>query len=184
MLDADDLAEPHRLATQLAHLRAHPEIGVLGSALTIIDGNDERVGVRDYPCDHAAIVAAMARYNAVAQPSVLARKQVLLDAGGYQYRTFPVNEDYELWSRLASRGVVLANHPERLIRYRVHADGTKAAMLHRMLRATIDVKRLWWLERMDARARVRFYAEHALLGLPASWVLRLFVLTQYRRESH
>lgn len=184
MLDADDLAEPHRLATQLAHLRAHPEIGVLGSALTIIDGNGERVGVRDYPCDHAAIVAAMARYNAVAQPSVLARKQVLLDAGGYQYRTFPVNEDYELWSRLASRGVVLANHPERLIRYRVHADGTKAAMLHRMLRATIDVKRLWWLERMDARARVRFYAEHALLGLPASWVLRLFVMTQYRRESH
>ena len=31
-MDADDLAEPDRLAVQLAHLRAHPEIGVLGTA--------------------------------------------------------------------------------------------------------------------------------------------------------
>jgi len=179
MLDADDIAEPDRLHKQLDYLRAHPDIGVLGSALTIIDSAGTQLGTRAYPLDHDAIIAAMCRYNAIAQPSVMARRSVLEAAGGYQYRTYPVNEDYELWSRLAASGVRFANSPERLLRYRVHPHGTKAAMLRRMLRATIDVKKLWWLDRMDTRARLRFYAEHALLGLPASWVLRLFMMTQY-----
>jgi len=183
MLDADDLAEPRRLATQLEFLRAHPDIDVLGSALTIIDEHGARMGVRSYPLSHTEIITAMARFNAIAQPSVLARKQVLLDAGGYQYREYPVNEDYELWSRLASRGVRFANHPERLVQYRVHSRGTKAAMLHRMLRATIDVKQRWWRDQMDTRARLRFLGEHVLLGFPESWVLRLFVFIQYERES-
>jgi hypothetical protein len=90
-----------------------------------------------------------------------------------------VNEDYELWSRLAARGVRLANHPDPLIKYRVHPTNTKTVMLHHMLRATIDVKRQFWRDRMDVRARARFWGEHLLLGLPAAWVLKLFMMTQY-----
>ena len=183
MLDADDIAEPTRLAKQLEFLRTHPDVGVLGSQLTIIDEDGAQIGTRSYPTEHDAIVRAMARYNSIAQPSVMARRHVLFDAGCYQYRDFPVNEDYELWSRLAARGVRLANHPEALIRYRVHQSGTKAMMLKRMLRATIDVKDKFWREHMDLRARARYWSEHALLALPASVVLRLFVLTQYAREK-
>jgi glycosyltransferase involved in cell wall biosynthesis len=179
MLDADDIAEPGRIAAQASYLDAHLDIGVLGSQLTIIDEQGSTLGTRAYPREHTYIVRAMARFNAIAQPSVMARRKVLVDAGAYQYRTFPVNEDYELWSRLISRGVRFANHQDALIRYRVHASGTKAAMLKRMLRATIDVKKQFWLDRMDAGARARYWAEHALLGMPASWVLKLFVWTQY-----
>jgi glycosyltransferase involved in cell wall biosynthesis len=183
MLDADDIAEPERMASQLEFLREHPDVGLVGSALTIIGPDGKRLGTRGYPTQHDEIVAAMSRYNAIAQPSVMARKQLLLDAGGYTYRRFPVNEDYELWSRLVKRGVRLANHPQRLVRYRVHPHGTKAAMLKRMLRATIDVKKEHWRDRMDMRARLRFWAEHALLGLPPSVVLRLFMMTQYKDEA-
>jgi glycosyltransferase involved in cell wall biosynthesis len=183
MLDADDIAEPERLAKQLAFLRAHPDVGVLGSQLTIIDHAGAQIGARRYPTEHSDIVRAMARYNAIAQPSVMARRSVLFDAGCYQYRAFPVNEDYELWSRLAARDVKLANHPEALIRYRIHGGGTKAAMLKRMLRATIDVKQKFWRDQMDLGARARYWTEHALLGLPASWVLKLFVATQYARDK-
>jgi glycosyltransferase involved in cell wall biosynthesis len=179
MLDADDIAEPDRFAKQLAFLDAHPEVGLVGSQLTIIDASGEVIGTRSYPLEHADIVAAMCRYNAIAQPAVMARKRVLVDAGGYQYRTFLVNEDYELWSRLVQRGVQVANHPEVLLRYRVHESGTKAAMLRRMLRATLDVKNQFWRDKMDARARLRFWGEHVLVGLPPSWVLRLFVAIQY-----
>jgi glycosyltransferase involved in cell wall biosynthesis len=183
MLDADDIAEPARLAKQLEFLRAHPGVGVVGSQLTIIDEAGAVIGTRGYPTEHGDIVRAMTRYNAIAQPSVMCRRSVIFDAGCYQYRTFPVNEDYELWSRLAARGVRLANHPEALIRYRVHPSGTKAAMLKRMLRATIDVKKQFWREQMDLGARARFWSEHVLLGLPSSWVLKLFVATQYAREK-
>jgi len=181
MLDADDIAEPTRLEKQAAFLAEHPEVAIVGSQLTIIDPDGNVVGSRSYPTEHDSIVAAMTRYNAIAQPSVMARRSVLVEAGGYQYRDFPVNEDYELWSRLVAGGAVLANHPETLLRYRVHPSGTKSAMLKRMLRATIDVKHKFWRDRMDTRARARYWAEHALLGLPASWVYRLFMFTQYKR---
>ncbi|HEX4454614.1 MAG TPA: glycosyltransferase [Kofleriaceae bacterium] len=179
MLDADDIAEPDRFAKQLAFLDAHPAIGLVGSQLTIIDADGDVIGSRSYPLEHDDIVAAMCRYNAIAQPAVMARRRVLVDAGGYQYRTFPVNEDYELWSRLVQHGVRVANHPEVLLRYRVHPFGTKAAMLRRMLRATLDVKNQFWRDKMDVRARLRFWGEHVLVGLPPSWVLKLFVAIQY-----
>lgn len=179
MLDADDIAKPERLQKQLAWLQAHPDVAVLGTQLFIIDDEGKQLGFRSYPLTHDKIVAAMRSYNAIAQPSVMARRQALLDVGGYQYRTFPVNEDYELWSRLAAKGVRLANHPEPLLDYRIHPSGTKAQMLHRMLRATLDVKNRYWRDDMDVRAKLRYWGEHVLLGLPAPWVLKLFVMTQY-----
>jgi glycosyltransferase involved in cell wall biosynthesis len=179
MLDADDIAKPERLQKQYDYLQAYPNVDVLGTQLFIIDESGKQLGFRSYPLKHAQIVAAMHSYNAIAQPSVMARARALRDVGGYQYRTFPVNEDYELWSRLASRGAQLANHPEPLLEYRIHPYGTKAQMLHRMLRATIDVKNRYWRDQMDARAKIRYWGEHVLLGLPAPWVLRLFIMTQY-----
>jgi glycosyltransferase involved in cell wall biosynthesis len=179
LLDADDVALPARLQKQLDYLRRHPEVDVLGSQLFIIDQDGKQVGMRSYPLSHELIVQTMSSYNALAQPSVMCRKRVLLDAGGYQYRTYPVNEDYELWSRLLARGVRFANHSETLLRYRTHPLGTKSLMLHRMLRATLDVKARFWRDQMDVWAQMRFVAEHALLGLPANVVLRLFIMTQY-----
>ncbi|MFN0249230.1 MAG: glycosyltransferase [Kofleriaceae bacterium] len=179
LLDADDIMLSDRIAKQVAFLDEHPDVGVLGSQLFIIDGDGAQVGLRAYPLEHDEIFQSMARYNPIAQPSVMVRKKLLVEANGYQYRTFPVNEDYELWSRLATNGVRFANHPEPLLRYRVHPMGTKAMMLHHMLRATLDVKKQFWRDHMNAHAKLRFYGERALLRLPASWVLKLFIMTQY-----
>jgi glycosyltransferase involved in cell wall biosynthesis len=179
LLDADDIMQNDRLAKQVAFLEERPDVDVLGSQLFIIDADGAQVGLRAYPLEHDEIFQSMARYNPIAQPSVMCRKQLIIDADGYQYRTFPVNEDYELWSRLATRGVRFANHSEPLLRYRVHPMGTKAMMLHNMLRATLDVKKQFWRGHMDAHATLRFYGERALLRLPASWVLKLFIMTQY-----
>ena len=179
MLDADDIALPDRLAKQLAFLDTHPHIDVLGSQLFIIDEQGAQIGLRSYPLAHHDIIATMSRYNAMAQPSSMCRKAALDAVGGYQYRRFPVNEDYDLWSRLAKHGAQFANHPEPLLRYRVHPMGSKAMLLHQMLRATLDVKREFWRDQMDTWSVLRFYGERVLLRLPATWVLKLFMLTQY-----
>lgn len=178
-LDADDVALPGRIQKQWDTLCAHPEIDVLGSQVFIIDDLGQPVAFRAYPLAHDEIVAAMSRYNAIAQPSVMLRRRVILEAAGYQYRAFPVAEDYELWSRLVARGVRFANHPEPLTLYRVHSAGTKGLLLRHMLRATLDVKERFWRNRMDARARLRFYGERALLLLPVGFVLKLFMRMQY-----
>jgi len=179
-LDADDVALPERLQKQLEYMTDRGNVDVLGSQLLIIDAGGADIGYRAYPTSHEAIVKAMCEYNAIAQPSVMCRRRVMIECGGYQYRTYPVNEDYELWSRLVLRGARFANHPEPLLRYRIHAEGTKATMMRRMLHATIDVKKQFWVNRMTTRGRLRYWGEHVLLVLPSSWIFRLFALTQYQ----
>jgi glycosyltransferase involved in cell wall biosynthesis len=180
LIDADDLCRPDRLALQVEFLDAHPEIDVLGSRLTIIDAEGEPVGERRYPTSHEEILRAFPRFNPIAQPAVMHRRRPLLEAGGYRYDRYPATEDYELWSRLARRGVRFANHPEPLVRYRIHPGGMKSARLKGLLRGTLEVKAMHW-KHAGLRARLRRLAERGLLLLPADWIYRLFVTTHYRR---
>src|SRR5690606_23190276 len=83
ILDADDVAESERLRLQRDHLATHPEIDVVGSALRLIRDDGSEIGLRRYPTDDRAIRAALRRYNAIAQPAVMARRRALQDAGGY-----------------------------------------------------------------------------------------------------
>jgi hypothetical protein len=124
-----------------------------------------------------AIVLGLTRYNALAHPSVMFRKEAVRAAGGY--RAF-FAEDYELWSRLARRGARFANHPEALVRYRIIPSGIRAAKVRATLRGTLEVKRLHWRNQMDLGGNLRMWAERLLLWLPAPLVLALFLKTQCR----
>src|SRR5262245_20670600 len=57
-LDADDRCHPERLAQQVAFLAEHPEVGVVGSQLRIIDAEGTQRYTRSYPNTPAAILAA------------------------------------------------------------------------------------------------------------------------------
>jgi glycosyltransferase involved in cell wall biosynthesis len=178
LLDADDVMEPHRLAEQVKFLRDHPDVAVVGCQLRIIDHDGREIGMRTYPTDHDTILRAMPSYNAIPQPGVMGRKVALQAVGGYEFE-FPA-EDYDLWSRMLRAGYRFANHPDPLIRYRT-TGASKSDKLRRLIRLTGVVKRRYWQDRMTLRDRGRYWAEWALLGLPAGWVNWLFRRTQYRR---
>lgn len=180
-MDADDVCEPARLQTQLDFLRQQPQIDLVGTDLMVIDNAGRTIGRRRYPHTHAAIGRALPRYNPLAHPAVMFRKQVVLDAGGYQGDMCIA--DYDLWNRLFARGVRMANLPQPLLRYRVHPAGMKTARLREMIRATLAVKQQYWQGRLDLASRLRMAAERLLLWLPAPLVLRLFLATQLR-SSH
>ena len=181
--DADDVCEPDRLTKQVGHLRAHPLIDVLGSALTIIGPDDRVLGYRRYPLDHEAIRRAMPRYCPVAHPAVVYRKDAVLKAGGYRVTRYQGTEDYDLWSRLLKDGLRFANYPEPLVRYRIHPQGMKTAKLREMLRGTLEVKRTYWLEAMDCGGRARMWLERLLVWMPSWLVLRLFAATQFTTKK-
>lgn len=180
-LDADDVAHPERVARQLAFLEGHSDVDVVGTHLEIIDEAGNTRGYRYYPESHDDIVRTMRRYNPIANPGVMFRRDVVLEAGGYQFEG-GVAEDYDLYCRLALRGARFATYPAHLLRYRIHGTGTKAATLRQHLRNTIDIKRRYWRERMTPRDHARLAAERAMLHLPPWLVLALFHRLGYRKH--
>jgi glycosyltransferase involved in cell wall biosynthesis len=177
--DADDVCESDRLQKQLAFVGEHPDIDVLGTQVAVIDSEGKVRGARDYPLEHEEIVRGLTRYNTLAHPSVLYRRQAVIAAGGYRWF---FTEDYELWSRLARQGARFANHPEALVRYRVVPEGIRCAKVRDTLRGTLEVKRLHWRGEMDLAGRLRMWAERLLLCLPPPLVLSLFLKTQFRSD--
>jgi len=118
-LDADDTARPERLARQRAHLDAHPEIGVLGTAARELDEAGREVRVLRPPTGDAALRRALIRANPFVHSSMMVRRALLVQAGGYD-ETLAVAQDYELWMRLSAR-TRLANLDDVLVERRLGA---------------------------------------------------------------
>ena len=119
--DADDLSHPERFAKQLALLDEQPDVAAVGSASELIDANDQHITNWQYP-ETTAECRWRAMFNSpVSHPAAMFRRDAALDAGGYS-DDHPHAEDYDLWCRLLQAGHNLANLPDRLIRYRVHAQ--------------------------------------------------------------
>lgn len=115
--DADDISLPNRLKLQVEFLDAHLEVGLLGTAMEIIDENGKILGNRRPPADHESIAAELlVKNNAVGHSTVIARRDALKELGGYD-RRLPYAQDYDLWRRL-SRKRKIANLPEILVRWR------------------------------------------------------------------
>lgn len=180
--DADDVCEPNRIETELAFLRDHPEVDVVASALTIIDAHANVVGHRRYPTEHDEIVAAMRRYNPIANSSVMFRREVYERFGGWRDSELPA-QDYEWYSRLAAGGARFANLPTPLVRYRLHGGSIKSSKLRGTILTTLEVKNMYWKRDMDLQSRALMLVERTLLYLPASLVLWLFTLLRYRRSG-
>jgi hypothetical protein len=183
VFDADDISEPTRLQEELHYLRAHPEVGVVGSQVVVINGAGERIGYRSFPLDHEAILAEMSASVPICQGSATFRKKLVTEAGGYAYSEQDTVEDYDLLSRLALRGIRFANLPEALLHYRFHSEQLKATRLHATIRGVLDVKRRYWRERMTLRNHVRMWAERGLLWLPPWLVFPLLKRVLYSSEA-
>lgn len=115
-LDADDVALPTRLEKQLAYLRDHPRVGLLGSQIALLfEGRARRGGA--LPCDHRTIDAKLIRgRHAICNSSIMCRTQWLREIGGYWPRG--LSEDWDMFLRMSERAE-LANLPEVLLHVRV-----------------------------------------------------------------
>ena len=182
VLDSDDIAEPDRLEKQVSYLNSHPEIGVLGTQLHLINTEGKTIGYRHYPTDTEVITETMKLFNPIGQPSVMYRKPQVKAMGGYKYRRYSVNSDYELWCRLASKGVKFANLKEALVRYRIHPMGMKTMKLREVVKATIDIKQQYFSGQMGPNALLRLWVEKMLLLLPPRLVLKLFLRMNLKKR--
>lgn len=126
-MDADDVCEPHRLAVQLDHLQKHPEHALVASDRLCIDSSSRVVEARTiYPHDPADILHATLRAPRIVHPTVIMRREALMDVGNYRDLSTPEcrywSEDYDMWLRFLSRYQAIALK-EPLLRYRYNPSG-------------------------------------------------------------
>lgn len=116
-MDGDDVALPERFARQVAYFDGHPECGVLGTNTHEIDDAGTVTECTDFHAlDHEGIVAALRQASPFCHSSVMMRRDVAVQAGGYR-AAYRHCEDYDLWLRLSEQ-TGMANLPDRLMLYR------------------------------------------------------------------
>jgi glycosyltransferase involved in cell wall biosynthesis len=117
--DADDLAYPDRLATQLAYLQAHGEVSAVGAAVRHIDGAGTPIGTvaRLGSPNDADPFYVPAREPYLIHPFLTVRRAAIEAVGRYRYVHHA--EDTDLYWRLSEHGR-LHNLPEVLGAYRLH----------------------------------------------------------------
>jgi len=201
-LDADDVCLPNRLKTQRDYLDEHPQVGAVGSGVQTIDEQGTPLEEARVPVEHEALQAQLLVDNCFLHSTVMARRSVVQQVGGYDER-LRYAQDYDLWWRI-SRVAHLAALPEILVRLRLtsksisklHLEEQKECALEVSLRAVQEdldgqllhkeaYQRFWWayhgqydlLQRGDIRRLQSFWN---LLASHASWRnvwrLRLFIL--------
>lgn len=174
-LDADDIAAPERLAKQASCFNSDGQFVLIGSWATRIDSNGRDVGCMRPATEARQLADMLMRRNPFVHSSVMTRTSLLRDLGGYR-AAFLGAEDYDLWLRISERGTV-ANLPDALVGYRIHAGsssralGLRQSFSARLARAAAAARRSqgidpanqlseppdWWAP----EAAASFYAEAA-----------------------
>lgn len=127
IMHADDVSLPDRFARQIAFLLAHPEVGIVGTAMLIISEMGDIAGSQMVPHRPGLLGWLVQFHNPLAHPTVMMRREVIAGLGFYDPDAYLV-DDYDLWLR-ASLVTRLDNVQEPLLHYRAWPES--ATSLHR-----------------------------------------------------
>jgi hypothetical protein len=123
-MDADDEVLPERFATQLALLRADPDLALVGCQVESFRDGGLAEGYRIYSewvnrlVTHQAIAREAFVECPIPHPTWLFRRDTVVAVGGYRDCAWP--EDLDLLYRLLEKGHRLGKVPRILHRWRDH----------------------------------------------------------------
>ena len=107
-MDCDDIMHPDRLLAQSNLFREKPDIDVIGCLIEKFSSDNISTGVKRYRnwlnnlCEHDDICRDIFVESPFAHPSVMIKKDVFLEIGGYMDNGWP--EDYDLFLRFFLKG--------------------------------------------------------------------------------
>lgn len=165
-MDADDIMLPNRIERQTAFVKENPDIAVAGTLVYYVDENGRVFGESPRPrLTSSARVEEFVRCNKlkgksdlealptvgfphfmVYHPSVIMRRSVVKEVGGYRPEFWPA-EDFDLWNRIVERGYTVLIQPEYLLKYRRHGSSGSIERIRQTL------LKLDWIETCVRRRR-------------------------------
>ena len=152
-MDADDISLPERLGKQVDFLEAHPEVGVLGSAVHVINNNGDLSHIWRLPAEHAVIRWRLCFNDPIAHPTAMMRREALERVGGYD-ADFVSAQDYDLWRRL-SHVTQLSNLQEVLLLLRRHEACVTHAHRPKQLENSIRISQMMASETLGENVPVQ-----------------------------
>jgi len=117
-MDPDDISRKDRLEIQISYMKSNPLTDILGSYVKSIDEDGSITGEWIYPDDPVSIRWQLIFANALAHPSVVYKKDIVLSAGGYN-EDLASGIDYDLWVRLSPKARI-CQVKEFLVMWRSH----------------------------------------------------------------
>lgn len=119
-MDTDDIAVEDRFSVQYQYMTNHPEISACGGWIREFNTAGTYGKVKKMPED-VENIRKYARYrNPLNHMTVMFRKDAVFNAGNYRH--FPFLEDYDLWSRMLSKGYKFENLQKVLVEARTEEN--------------------------------------------------------------
>lgn len=119
LLDADDRFRPGKLARQAAVLDAQPDVGLVSTGWIVVDADGRPLAQQGWSREAGDVRRRLLLGNLAHPVAVMLRRAPVVAAGGFD-ESLQVNEDWELFLRLALAGSRWACIDEALCEYRVH----------------------------------------------------------------
>lgn len=131
-MDGDDISHPLRLERQLTFLNSNPDVGLVACSFRHFPRTLLKTGMLMYESwqngltSHDLILRDLFVESPFVHPSIMVRRSLVIDAGGYQDLGWP--EDYDLWLRLANNNVRFARISDTLFFWRDHSERATRVM--------------------------------------------------------
>ncbi|MEQ1969670.1 glycosyltransferase [Xenorhabdus nematophila] len=122
-MDADDFAYPERLRIQYQYMLNHPNTIVCGTAMSIYEEPDN---IKIPPLSHENIISSIMFDCPFYHPTIMMKKDILLDLDPVYPEDYKKAQDYGLWTKLfllkLDENHKFVNLPDILLKYRTHPD--------------------------------------------------------------
>ncbi len=130
-MDADDISMPTRLEKQVKFLDSMSKVDILGTGFIFFNSNGSELGRQGVLVNDADIKRELCLRNPYGHGSVMMRREIFNQLGGYSNDVGPV-EDYDLWLRFAKIST-MAGLPDFLYKWRINPSGisqTNSSLQH------------------------------------------------------
>ena len=152
-MDADDVSRADRLSRQFQFMEARPEVGVLGCRCQLIDdAGNLAPKLSRVPFEHAVIKWYLCFGCPIVHPTVMMRRDVVNQAGGYSEEV--TTEDYDLWQRLSGT-TRLANLSDVLLCLRKHRRNASKIQAEDVLQTGLQISQRMMSETLGHEVPMR-----------------------------
>lgn len=117
-MDADDICMPERFEKQVAFMEENPKVIVCGTQIKYFGTKSNSFKKLVFPEHDRDLKDMLAMSTCFAHPSVMLRRDVLIENNVRYDKCFKNAEDYAMWVELMPLGE-FANLPDALLNYRV-----------------------------------------------------------------